>query len=123
MKEVRDRRVTRSLTFLNLDMYMQRAFCATRRVPQGLPICNKSIFKSYFTTAASKDQDLIHRLDLRVGKIVQVDQHPQADHLYVEKVDVGEQTQDGISHVRTIVSGLVKFIDAKDMLVGISTCL
>lgn len=30
-----------------------------------------------------------HRLDIRVGKIVQVDRHPEADSLYVEKIDLG----------------------------------
>lgn len=30
-----------------------------------------------------------HRLDIRVGKIVDVQKHPDADSLYVEKIDVG----------------------------------
>ena len=33
----------------------------------------------------------ITRLDLRVGKIVQVEKHPDADSLYVEQIDVGEE--------------------------------
>lgn len=31
-----------------------------------------------------------HRLDIRVGKIVEVEMHPDADTLYVEKIDLGE---------------------------------
>ncbi|XP_052243473.1 tyrosine--tRNA ligase, cytoplasmic-like [Dreissena polymorpha] len=41
------------------------------------------------------------RLDLRVGKILKVDKHPEADSLFVETVDLGEQ------ETRTVVSGLV----------------
>lgn len=29
--------------------------------------------------------DLIHRVDLRVGKIVQIEQHPDATHLFIEQ--------------------------------------
>lgn len=31
-------------------------------------------------------------LDIRVGKIVEVKQHPNADALYVEQIDLGEGT-------------------------------
>lgn len=31
-----------------------------------------------------------HRLDIRIGKIVEVAMHPDADTLYVEKIDLGE---------------------------------
>ncbi|XP_057321499.1 tyrosine--tRNA ligase, cytoplasmic [Microplitis mediator] len=50
------------------------------------------------------------RLDIRVGKIVQVSKHPDADSLYVEKIDLGED-----SGPRTIVSGLVNFIPIEQM--------
>merc|ERR1719348_693660 len=43
------------------------------------------------------------RLDMRVGKIVEVSRHPDAEKLYVEKIDLGEAV------ARTIVSGLVDF--------------
>ena len=33
----------------------------------------------------------ITRLDLRVGKIIAVEKHPNADSLYVEQIDVGEE--------------------------------
>lgn len=41
--------------------------------------------------AASAADDIVapHRLDIRVGKIVQVERHPEADSLYVEKIDLG----------------------------------
>ena len=43
----------------------------------------------------------VSRLDFRIGKIVEVEKHPDADTLYLEKVDVGEAAP------RTVVSGLV----------------
>ncbi|KAM3187120.1 hypothetical protein ACTXT7_002926 [Hymenolepis weldensis] len=60
----------------------------------------------------------VSRIDLRVGKIVEVKHHPDADTLYVEKVDLGE------GHLRTIISGLVNFVPIEKMqgLVGIFMC-
>lgn len=49
------------------------------------------------------------KLDIRIGKIVDISKHPEADSLYVEKIDVGEE------HPRTIVSGLVKYIPIEEM--------
>ncbi|XP_046461146.1 aminoacyl tRNA synthase complex-interacting multifunctional protein 1-like isoform X2 [Daphnia pulex] len=51
----------------------------------------------------------IGRIDLRIGKIVAVKKHPDADSLYVEEVDVGE------GKTRTIVSGLVKHVPIEEM--------
>lgn len=48
-------------------------------------------------------------LDMRVGRIVTAEKHPDADSLYVEQVDVGEPQP------RTVVSGLVKFIPIDQM--------
>jgi aminoacyl tRNA synthase complex-interacting multifunctional protein 1 len=44
------------------------------------------------------------KLDIRVGKILSVERHPDAESLYVEKVDLGEPEP------RTVVSGLVKYL-------------
>ncbi|KAF9580413.1 G4 quadruplex nucleic acid binding protein [Lunasporangiospora selenospora] len=49
------------------------------------------------------------QIDLRVGKIVKVEKHPDADSLYVESIDVGE------AEPRTVVSGLVKHIPIEEM--------
>ncbi len=46
----------------------------------------------------------VSRLDLRIGRIITAEKHPDADSLYVEQVDVGEPSP------RTVVSGLVKHI-------------
>jgi len=51
----------------------------------------------------------VARLDIRVGKIVEVSVHPDADGLYVEKIDVGEDEP------RTVVSGLVAHVPIDQM--------
>ncbi|XP_041941745.1 aminoacyl tRNA synthase complex-interacting multifunctional protein 1a [Alosa alosa] len=51
----------------------------------------------------------VSRLDLRIGRIITAEKHPDADALYVEKVDVGEPVP------RTVVSGLVKHIPLDQM--------
>lgn len=49
-------------------------------------------------------------LDLRVGKVLTVSRHPDADTLYVETIDVGEESP------RTVVSGLVKYVPEEELL-------
>ncbi|KAF0037318.1 hypothetical protein F2P81_010192 [Scophthalmus maximus] len=51
----------------------------------------------------------VSRLDLRIGRIIAAEKHPDADSLYVEQVDVGEASP------RTVVSGLVKHIPLDQM--------
>ena len=51
----------------------------------------------------------VSRLDLRVGRIVNAKRHPDADSLYVEEIDVGEEKP------RTIISGLVRFVPIEEM--------
>lgn len=40
----------------------------------------------------------ISRFDLRVGKILSVEKHPDADSLYVEQIDVGEEKPRTVCH-------------------------
>jgi len=54
--------------------------------------------------AAADGQSDVSKLDIRVGLILSAEKHPEADKLYVEKVDVGEAAP------RTVVSGLVDFM-------------
>lgn len=49
------------------------------------------------------------RVDLRVGKIVKVERHPNADRLYVEQVDLGE------AEPRIVVSGLVEHVPMEEL--------
>lgn len=59
--------------------------------------------------AGGLDWDAVQALDIRVGRIVSCERHPDADSLYVEKIDVGE------AEPRTIVSGLVKYVPLEQM--------
>lgn len=53
--------------------------------------------------------DEFMKLDLRVGKIVEVNDHPNADKLYVVKVDLGDE-------VRQLVAGLKKYYKPEELL-------
>lgn len=52
----------------------------------------------------------IGRLDLRVAKIEDVRQHPDADSLYILKVNCGDEK------LRTVCSGLVKFVPMAELV-------
>lgn len=59
--------------------------------------------------AGGAGQSDLSKLDIRVGKIVEVVRHAEADGLYVEKIDLGEEKP------RQVVSGLVKHIPIEEM--------
>ncbi|GMH35155.1 hypothetical protein BSKO_03023 [Bryopsis sp. KO-2023] len=60
-------------------------------------------------TKEEKPLPPISVLDIRVGQIKDVKLHPDADTLYVESIDVGEEEP------RTIVSGLVNHVPIEEM--------
>lgn len=43
------------------------------------------------------------RLDVRVGKILSASKHPNADALYVETIDVGEEKPRNVVRIKTII--------------------
>jgi tRNA-binding EMAP/Myf-like protein len=43
-----------------------------------------------YVLKAPVDEISPHRLDIRIGQILEVAKHPDADALYVEKIDVGK---------------------------------
>ena len=51
----------------------------------------------------------VSRLDMRVAKIMSVKYHPDADSLYVEEMETGEET------MRTVVTGVVKHIPIEEV--------
>jgi len=53
--------------------------------------------------------EVFGRLSMCVGRIVNVEKHPDADSLYKETIDLGEEVP------RTVVSGLVKFVPIEEM--------
>jgi methionine--tRNA ligase beta chain len=62
------------------------------------------------SAAAAAAAPDVSKIDIRVGKIISIEKHPDADSLYVEQVDVGEP-----EGPRTIVSGLVEYVPLEDM--------
>ncbi|KAL3997291.1 putative tRNA binding domain family protein [Acanthocheilonema viteae] len=59
----------------------------------------------------------IGRLDLRVGRILKAEKHPDADSLYVEQMDVGEDEP------RTVISGLVRYVPVEQMQNRLVICV
>jgi len=55
------------------------------------------------------DFDDFKKIDLRVGRIIEIKNHPNADKLYVLTVDLGDEK-------RTIVAGLKQYYKPKDLL-------
>ncbi len=57
----------------------------------------------------SLERQFYEKVDLRVATIVEVQRHPEADKLYIETIDVGEER-------RQIVSGLVPYYSEDELL-------
>ncbi|MCQ9205176.1 MAG: hypothetical protein NG737_02565 [Omnitrophica bacterium] len=53
--------------------------------------------------------DDFSKLDLRIGKILEVKAHPDAEKLYLLKVDIGEKTI-------SLVAGMKPFYSSEDLL-------
>ena len=59
--------------------------------------------------APQEDVLPVQKLDFRVGLIKSVKRHPDAEALYVEEIDIGEEKP------RQVVSGLVKFMPESEL--------
>uniref|UniRef100_A0A914L814 tRNA-binding domain-containing protein n=1 Tax=Meloidogyne incognita TaxID=6306 RepID=A0A914L814_MELIC len=77
---------------------------------------NKKAAASNVDTGGGGEID-VGRLDLRVGRILKATKHPDADALYVEEIDLGEEKP------RTVVSGLVRFVPLEEMQNRLVVCL
>merc|ERR1712137_147011 len=64
-------------------------------------------------TAAGPAPVSFTRLEMKVGRVIKAWQHPEADTLYIEEIDVGEETP------RTVVSGLVKYVPHEEFEGGL----
>lgn len=61
----------------------------------------------------NKTAPLAHALNIKVGKVVSCELHPQADRLYVSQIDVGHDETVGPIQV---VSGLVDYVPQSQMV-------
>ncbi|KAM9824302.1 tyrosine--tRNA ligase, cytoplasmic [Neosynchiropus ocellatus] len=74
------------------------------------PDPSKTTGKANKAAGGAVEEELVpSRLDIRVGKVISVEKHPDADSLYLEKIDVGE------AEPRTVVSGLVAYIPQEEL--------
>ncbi|KAK7124884.1 hypothetical protein R3I94_019067 [Phoxinus phoxinus] len=73
------------------------------------PSKNKGGAKGNPKQTADEEEVIPSRLDIRVGKVISVEKHPDAESLYLEKIDVGEEQP------RTVVSGLVAYISQEQL--------
>jgi len=68
------------------------------------------VSKKVAPSAEDAGEPVPSMIDLRVGHIIDVKKHPDADGLYIEQIDIGEETGP-----RTVVSGLVHYIPIEQM--------
>ena len=66
---------------------------------------NKLVEKYREMFSGVEKEDPWAKIELKVGKVVEVEKHPTAEHLFIEKIDLGE------GRLRTIVSGLAKYFE------------
>ena len=92
------RLVRHSMTNLSLNRNVRR-YCTAPA-----PAETKEATAETAPTPADANQ-----MDIRVGLVIKAEKHPEADSLYVEGVDVGEEEP------RTIISGLVNFVPVEEM--------
>ncbi|MCL4138260.1 UNVERIFIED_CONTAM: hypothetical protein GTU68_033801 [Idotea baltica] len=82
---------------------------AKKLLNQAYPPPPKKAKKAPAAKGSTEEEFVPSKFDMRVGKILEVSLHPDAESLYVEKIDVGE------GEPRTIVSGLVKHVPIEQM--------
>ena len=68
-------------------------------------------------SSAVDDTVDVGRLDMRVGRIIHCEKHPDADALYLEKIYVGE------AQPRNVISGLVKWVPLEQVFSVLLNCL
>jgi methionyl-tRNA synthetase len=85
---------------------------ATWELPVGTPVeLPAPVFKKLELKQIVSESDPFSKLDLRVAKVVDVQDHPQGDKLYIMQVDLGPLGK------RTIVAGMKPYYP-KDQILG-----
>ncbi|XP_012278744.1 tyrosine--tRNA ligase, cytoplasmic [Orussus abietinus] len=95
-----------------VEIYVNRLLDPIRKEFETNPDLKSLASKAYPPLQKQKPIEEItpSRLDIRIGKVVDVNKHPDADSLYIEKIDLGEE-----NGPRTIVSGLANFVPLDEM--------
>ncbi|AOA62539.1 hypothetical protein PP7435_CHR2-0989 [Komagataella phaffii CBS 7435] len=71
--------------------------------------------KRHFSTATNAIA-LLSRPEFKIGRIVDVVKHPNADKLYVSSISVGNNYASGTSNTLTVCSGLVDYFSVPELL-------
>jgi hypothetical protein len=81
-----------NLLLIIMNMFIfARGFSMSKVARFHLPISSSTrMFCTESPSAPKTEVTDLSRLEIRVGTIVEIAKHPEADSLYVEKVDVGE---------------------------------
>jgi methionine--tRNA ligase beta chain len=99
------------LLSLMLALLSKNSFVKSFMMTKGLSTLGvSSTMRAMCTTAPVEELTELSRLEIRVGKVLEVSIHPEGENLFVEKVDMGEPEP------RTIVSGLVGYQTAEQLL-------
>ncbi|XP_015835742.2 tyrosine--tRNA ligase, cytoplasmic [Tribolium castaneum] len=93
----------------SIEIYLNRLLDPVRKTFED-PELKKLAERAYPVVKKVDDEIKPHVLDIRVGKIVEISKHPDADSLYVSKIEVGEDAP------RTVISGLVNYYSAEELL-------
>lgn len=113
IKSKEEQEASMALEKLAISEEQQKQASTTKQAATGAPAAETK--PKVGKKGGSKDQAPeraidISRLDLRIGKILEVKRHPDADALYVEKIDCGDPTGP-----RTVISGLVNHVPIEEM--------
>jgi aminoacyl tRNA synthase complex-interacting multifunctional protein 1 len=87
-----------------------KKICAVNRLHSSYVIHAADASSAESTEATQAETPDVSKLDIRVGTIISAEDHPEADSLYVEQIDLGEE-----EGPRTIVSGLKKYVSLDDI--------
>jgi len=92
------------------SVHMQKWDMAKKEIKEGIKIDRpKPLFKKLELQDFMKEEDPFSKLDLRVGKIVAIKDHPNADTLYMMHVDLGDLGK------RVIVAGMKPYYTIDEM--------
>ena len=77
-----------------------------------LSCCQQGADKAPAKAAATDAEPEVDLLDLRVGKILSIDRHPNAESLYVEQIDLGEEQPRQVGGQLLYCSGPERLMDS-----------
>lgn len=90
--------------------FFRNAVLPKRTVIAPTSLCKRLVCNASDAAAETETEEIIaDKLDIRVGKVLKAWKHPEADRLFVEEVDVGEEEP------RTICSGLIGYVPEEEL--------